>query len=341
MNFDFEKKSLFTGIIAGFGIATIIVVISCLIIKNNKLSINNQKLSQNLKSINDAPLIKVKENKFDEHSEIIYEEPQTEHIAEDKNYDNETNPQTNKDVPLYIKNKQNFTIDPTKKHIAIVIDDVGVNVEHSKVSAEKLPVEVTFSYLPYGNATQELIKQEFNKHREALLHLPTEPISSINPGPNALYANMTQEKIAEITEYNINQLQDYIVGANNHMGSKFTANLKAMEAVLKVMAERKLFFIDSFTTAKTKVKIANDNVSPKSPILIRDIFLDHERTDDFIKSQLEKVEKIADKKGYAIAIGHPHTITTKNLVEWIKNLDTSKYQLVPITSILQITKQVK
>lgn len=337
---NFEKKSLFIGIAAGFSAAVLVLGFAVLTIKNQQLAESNKQLTQQLHKIEDAPLVKIKETNFDEHKEVVYEEA-VKHDFEEPAAVKAEATKEQKNLPLYIKNKQNIVIDPNKKQIAIIIDDVGVHVENSKYSAEHLPLQMTFAYLPYGKITQELIKQEFNKNREAMLHLPTEPISKIDPGPNALYANMSQEKIAELTHYNINQLVDYIVGANNHMGSKFTANQKDMETVLKIMNEQKMFFIDSFTTAKTKVKEARAVVAADMPLLKRNVFLDHERNKEFITKQLAKLQRIADTNGYAIAIGHPHRITTDILIEWAKNLDTSKYQLVPITAILEVTGQVK
>tara|TARA_Y100001960_G_C14768695_1_gene878546 strand:+ start:434 stop:1465 length:1032 start_codon:yes stop_codon:yes gene_type:complete len=343
MNFDFEKKSLFVGIAAGFSAAVLILTIVVLVMQNQQLTSSNAKLTQQLQKIEEAPLVKTKETTFADHKEIVYEEVQKQDFVEPAAVvakEPEEQPVV-KDQPLYIKNKQNITIDPNRKQIAIVIDDVGVHVANSRYSAEKLPVEMTFAYLPYGRITQELIKQEFNKTREAMLHLPMEPMGKIDPGPNALFANMTQEKIAELTNYNVNQVIDYIVGANNHMGSKFTANQKDMETVLKIMDENKLFFIDSFTTAKTKVKDARNVVAKEMPLLKRNIFLDHEITTEFITGQLKKLERVADNNGYAIAIGHPYKVTTDNLVKWAEGLDKTKYQLVPITSILEVTGQVK
>lgn len=354
MNFDFDNKSLLIGIAAGFSVAILVLSIVLLVLKNQELALSNKSLQKSieLQKIEDIPLKKVSETKFEGTTEIVYEEAphdleKNKTKLNPEHFEAQEEPAAKKelaiekkevaaDAPLYIKNKKEVVLDPTKKKIAIVIDDLGVHVENSDYSAKVLPKEMTFAYLPYGKSTQRLIKQEFNNGREAMLHLPTEPISSIDPGPNALYANMSQEKIESLTYYNMNQVLDYIVGANNHMGSKFTANLKDMEYVVKIMDENKLFFMDSFTTAKTQVKNAKNNVAPNMPLLKRNIFLDHKRTKEFITSQLEKVERVANARGYAIAIGHPHKITTDVLMEWTKTLEEKGFQLVPITTILDM-----
>jgi len=350
MNFDFEKKSLFVGIAAGFSVAILVLALIYLALQNQQLTTTNQELSKQLemKKITDIPIKKaviedvkaVSEEahiyeEFPKHDEVSIEHSQTKNETLEVQ---EAKPVTDENAPMYVKNKQAIKIDPNKKLIAIVIDDVGVHVENSRYSAEKLPKEITFSYLPYGRVTQELIKQETAKTREAMLHLPAEPISSIDPGPDALYAKMTTKQIQDVTNKNLDQVEQYIVGANNHMGSKFTASLEGMKPVLEIMDEHKLFFMDSFTTAKTQVKNAQAAVAPSLPLLTRNIFLDHKRTNEFITGQLAKAEKIADKRGYAIAIGHPHKITTEVLLKWVESLDKSKYQLVPITAMLDKNK---
>ncbi len=362
MNFDFEKKSLFIGIAAGFSVAILVLSLAFLVFKNAELANNNKQLQEKLEmqKIADIPVKKAHienvnavEANFDSHptekaeehsSEFQYEEfPKHDVVKVAKEVSPEVKKQAREaaekenleNAPLYVKHAQKFTADPNKKLIAIVIDDLGVHRVNSLYSAEKLPKEITFSYLPYGNSTQAILKTEQAKGREAMLHLPAEAMSPIDPGPDALYANMTREQIEKTTYKNLNQVIDYVVGANNHMGSKFTSSLESMKPVLEIMDKEKLFFMDSFTSAKTQVSAAKKAVTPDLPLLTRHIFLDHKRTNEFITGQLKKLERVADQKGYAIAIGHPHKVTTEALLKWIENLDTSKYQLVPITAIIR------
>ncbi|MCP4355158.1 MAG: divergent polysaccharide deacetylase family protein [Proteobacteria bacterium] len=335
MEFKFEHKSLIMGVATGFLVAMLVFCIIWQNIKNNELLQTNRTLNEQieLKKIGEIPLTVIKDTSPTSSEEIVYEEF-PKHDEDELTRENDIN----ESMPLYEKNKQPITLDPKKVKIAIIIDDLGVHKENSFYSANNLPKEVTFSYLPYGKSTQNIIKQEFKKHREAMLHLPTEPISSIDPGPNALLDKMSAEKIEQLTYHNLNHVLDYIVGVNNHMGSKFTANQQHMEQALKVINKNKLFFLDSFTTAKTKALSARNVATPEMPILKRHIFLDHKRTKDFISAQLARTEKIAKRKGFAIAIGHPHKITTDSILEWSKTLSQKGIQLVPITSILDIKK---
>jgi polysaccharide deacetylase 2 family uncharacterized protein YibQ len=112
---------------------------------------------------------------------------------------------------------------------------------------------------------------------------------------------------------------------NNHTGSKFTQNTKAMDILCKVLKQHNYIFVDSRTTAKTVTKIyANKH---KLKYLSRNIFLDNKKDKTYIQNQLIKAVQIAKRKGFAIAIGHPHSITLKTLAK-------SKYLLKGLDIVL-------
>ena len=70
-------------------------------------------------------------------------------------------------------------------------------------------------------------------------------------------------------------------------------------------------FVDSRTIASTKVpKIAKKF---GDAYVARDAFIDNVHNVKTIHKQLRKAVEIAKKKGYAIAIGHPHSVTMKAL----------------------------
>ncbi|MFV0481988.1 MAG: divergent polysaccharide deacetylase family protein, partial [Campylobacteraceae bacterium] len=107
---------------------------------------------------------------------------------------------------------------------------------------------------------------------------------------------------------------------NGHTGSKFTADEGAMEKLFYAMDELGLIFVDSRTTADTKAPEVAKKLNKK--LLERDVFLDHEIEKTYIRNQLNLVVDIAKKKGYAIAIGHPHKETLsvlKEAVPYLKN----------------------
>ena len=86
-----------------------------------------------------------------------------------------------------------------------------------------------------------------------------------------------------------------------------------MKRLYKALCKEGFIFIDSRTTGKTKVKkIAHEF---GDLYVARDIFLDNKQIVKAIHQQLKKAVKIAKKRGYAIAIGHPHRVTMEALAQ--------------------------
>ena len=244
------------------------------------------------------------------------------------------------ETPKYVANAEaGVTVLEKRPKIAIVIDDVGVHKAHSREADRVLPPEVTFSFLPYGGATMELARKARKEHREVMIHLPMEPMPRleeppIDPGPNALYIDLSPEEIRKRTHINLAELKDMSVGVNNHMGSRFTSYKEGMEEVLKIVDDEGLFFMDSLTTNESAVEDAAKAVAPNMPLLKRDVFLDHYITEEALNKALLRLEDEAREKGHAIAIGHPHSRTLKVLQDWLPTLPYKGIDLVPITHML-------
>ncbi len=96
---------------------------------------------------------------------------------------------------------------------------------------------------------------------------------------------------------------------------------------------RGLYFIDSKTIGSS---VAAETAREYGiPYAIRDVFLDHEISTEFVRSALKKLENMAHKKGYAIAIGHPHKETIEVLKEWIPTLKDKGLTLVPASAVIR------
>jgi polysaccharide deacetylase 2 family uncharacterized protein YibQ len=123
------------------------------------------------------------------------------------------------------------------------------------------------------------------------------------------------------------------VGANNHMGSGFTENPEKMRVVLGVLKENNLFFLDSITTPLTVgVKVAAELGMRHAR---RDVFLDNEQDEVYIRGQLTKAVARARKTGQAIAICHPHQETISTLAKILPMLSQQGIALVKISRLIK------
>lgn len=100
---------------------------------------------------------------------------------------------------------------------------------------------------------------------------------------------------------------------NNHTGSRFTKDYSAMERLYLALMEEGFVFVDSRTTAKSKVPELAKKYG--NPYLSRDVFIDNDQNIVSIHRQLRQAVNIAKRRGYAVAIGHPYSITFKALAQ--------------------------
>jgi len=124
------------------------------------------------------------------------------------------------------------------------------------------------------------------------------------PGPGTLFADMSDAELGELIAANAATVPG-IVGINNHMGSKGTEDERIVAQVLTFARRNSLFFLDSRTTANTVVPriISGYGV----PLAERDVFLDNERTREYITEAIEEGMRIARRQGHAVLIGHVWT----------------------------------
>lgn len=226
---------------------------------------------------------------------------------------------------------------PTERpepRLVVVIDDLGGNREDAERFLA-LPFSVTpaiLPNLPYSKAVVTLARAD---GREFLLHLPMEPqgYPDVNPGDGALLAEMDEGALKRALEKNLS-LVSGAAGVNNHMGSRLTELDKPMSWVMEELSERGLYFLDSLTSPKSVAAEAAARAGVRWAR--RDVFLDNVQKEAAILQQIDKAVKIARRKGWAVAIGHPHGATLRALEHWAPMLPSSGVRVVPLGDILHL-----
>jgi polysaccharide deacetylase 2 family uncharacterized protein YibQ len=147
-----------------------------------------------------------------------------------------------------------------------------------------------------------------------MVHLPMEAMNWNKEEPFTLYAADSQQVISKRIK-EIKKLYPKVKYINNHTGSKFTSNEMAVNRLIYALNTQHIHFLDSRTTAETKVPKVMKNYGFK--YMARDVFLDHHPDKAYVKSQIKRAIKIAKSHGTAIAIGHPHANTLEAIKESI------------------------
>ncbi len=196
-----------------------------------------------------------------------------------------------------------------KAKLAIIIDDVSVKSHVTAINALNLPI--TMSFLPPSDLRPNSHTLA-SKEKFYMVHLPMEAKKFKSEEPLTLKVDDSEEKIAKrVAE--IKKLFPKVAYINNHAGSKFTSDEKAVGRLIHVLNEQNINFIDSRTIGESKVEKVMK--SYKKEYMGRDVFLDHQVDKGYIKLQIKKAVEVAKKHGTAIAIGHPHANTLAAISE--------------------------
>lgn len=210
--------------------------------------------------------------------------------------------------------------------VSIIIDDMGqgTNIEKEILN---LKYPLTISLLPHNNS------YKINKNFQVILHQPMEPENpKIDAGKSAITTKMEKEEIRKQIEVNLKNMP-LAIGVNNHMGSLATSEEEVMSAVLEVVKEKNLFFVDSRTSANScGYSLAK---SMNIPTIKRDVFLDGKRNESYIRGQFLLLEEIAQKKGYAVGIIHPHKESIAVLKEMIPKMEKEGIKFVHISELVE------
>lgn len=205
--------------------------------------------------------------------------------------------------------------------LAIIIDDIGYSAALGRRAAD-LEGEVTLAVLPFTPHSIELAERAYARGKELILHAPMSNDHGQAIEQGALLSGMSYEDFQRTLNEMLVQVP-HISGLNNHMGSRLTRERQPMDWLMQELARRRLYFVDSRTTAKTLALQTAQQY--RIPSARRDVFLDNQRDTDHIRAQLRKALVLARAQGQAIAIGHPYP-ETLSVLEQIRPL-LAEYQV--------------
>jgi polysaccharide deacetylase 2 family uncharacterized protein YibQ len=223
---------------------------------------------------------------------------------------------------------------PQLRRAAIVIDDLG----HDLAAARDLlrwRYPLTLSVLPRLPYSGEIAEEAHRAGAEVMLHLPMQPGpgSRVGPGAGEIREGMRQEELERTIEQDLASVP-HSAGVNNHMGSRATADAALMTAVMKILAEHRLYFVDSRTTASS---VALDCARRQGlPAFFRSVFLDDTETVAYTTGQLEKFRRLVEEQGAALAIGHPYPTTLQALAAFAPEFERDDIELVPASKLVHL-----
>lgn len=222
---------------------------------------------------------------------------------------------------------------------AIIIDDWGLPTEAASAMLN-LPLNLNMAVIPFNSKSQDLARRGLERGWEVLVHLPMQPLGSrFDAGSGLIRVGMSNDEIADLTRRAFDDIPG-ADGANNHMGSRATADERVMRTVFAEVRARGWFFVDSRTTARSVVPQSAREAG--IPYGINSVFLDgedrhgFESTVEYVESQLDEMLRLARSNGRVIAIGHVRPATVEALRRKAEALERSGVQLVAVRELVAL-----
>jgi polysaccharide deacetylase 2 family uncharacterized protein YibQ len=217
---------------------------------------------------------------------------------------------------------------PHKAYLSLIIDDLGQNLPRDR-RVLALPGPVTAAIMPDTPHASEFAREAHRAGKIVILHMPMDPAT----GPFAWHPDLPIEELGKRLDAAF-QAVPFTAGINNHMGSRMTAQPAAMAWLMAELQRRNKFFVDSRTSAQTVAaaeaqKIGLAHVS-------RDVFLDDERTEAAITTQLQTAIKLAHKQGSVVMIGHPYPQTLAVLERELPKLKAQGVDWIDIKLMISV-----
>jgi hypothetical protein len=221
---------------------------------------------------------------------------------------------------------------PGTPRVAIVFDDAGGSLDDVEaIIAIGRPVAV--AVLPGLRHSADVARRARAAGLEVLLHLPIEAEESSPPlGPGGITNDMDEAAIRGVVEDDLASVPGAI-GVNNHMGSRGTADRRVMRAILEVVKERGLVFLDSRTTKETIAESLAVEMGVRTAR--RHVFLDNTDEEAAIRKEVERTITMARERGAVVAIGHAHRQTPRIVAAMLAEFDRQGVILVPLSSLMR------
>ena len=215
--------------------------------------------------------------------------------------------------------------------IALVIDDLGQNMNATTRGMFGLGVPITVAVLPDLPDSRDAFAAAAKYGVPALLHLPMEPEGNEDPGRDPVRVGMSAAAVDAILDRHQRRYPTCI-GLNNHMGSRATADAPTMRAVAAAIAQRDWIFLDSMTTPQSVGYVVSRAQGLWS--IRNDMFLDDKaRTAEAVAENLRQLGALARARGLAVGIAHPRPYTLQALRAQLPRLASEGIVFVTLADV--------
>jgi hypothetical protein len=220
---------------------------------------------------------------------------------------------------------------PGAPRVAIIVDDLGSRRDVFDTLRE-IRRPLTVAVLPALPLSAAIARDASRAGMEVLLGLPMEPyrFPELDPGPGALLMSMPPGEIRQVVGSHLDTVAP-AVGVVNRMGSRLTEDRPRIRALLEVLAARRLFLVDAYTSSQS---VAFDEARDKGVRAARrHILVDHARGEAGDRALWDQVAGWAERRGEVIVVAHGHPLTVRLLKEYVPRWEARGLRLVPVSQL--------
>ena len=212
-----------------------------------------------------------------------------------------------------------------KPRVALIVGGLGLNAVTTRAAIERLPAEVTLSFVPYAEGLQGWIDMARAQGHEVMIEIPMEPSGypDNDPGPQTLLTSSTPDDISTRMNWLLGRATGYF-GVTNYLGDRFVSSDAGMTAFLATLRQKGLAFIDDGTARRRPGAWARGSA---------DAVVDEVQTPAAIVAKLNALEAAAKSRGSALGTGFSYPVTVEAAARWTAGLEARGLQLAPASSM--------
>jgi uncharacterized protein len=214
-----------------------------------------------------------------------------------------------------------------RPRVALIVGGLGLNAVTTRAAIERLPAEVTLSFVPYAEGLQGWIDLARAQGHEVLLEMPMEPSGypDNDPGPHTLLASSEQADIQARMNWLLGRATGYF-GVTNYMGDRFATSDAGMNAFMGILRQRGVAFLDDGSMSRRPGAWARASANR---------IIDEEQNPTAIVAQLNALEALAKGQGQALGTGFSYPVTVEAVARWTATMEARGLQLAPASAMTQ------
>lgn len=214
-----------------------------------------------------------------------------------------------------------------KPRVSIVVGGLGLNATTTRAAIERLPAEVTLSFVPYAEGLQGWIDLARAQGHEVMIEIPMEPTGypQTDPGPYTLLQNASADDVTAKMNWLLGRATGYFA-VTNYLGDRFATSEVGMSTFMGVLRQRGVAFVDDGSMNRRPGAWARASANR---------VIDEEQTPAAIVGQLNALEALAKARGGALGSGFSYPVTVEAVARWTAGLDARGLQLAPASAMSQ------